>query len=129
MDTEAMYQRYVLAGAIRRDPGAVAELFTADGVLESPLVPAGHPFPPRLAGRDAIRRGLADYYARSTPRGGTVDGERSSLVLHHAGPDTLIAELDAAFTDAPPVSMVQVFRFRDGLIAHLRDYFHPDALG
>ncbi|MFG1922657.1 nuclear transport factor 2 family protein [Cryptosporangium sp. NPDC048952] len=128
MDTEAMYQQYVWAGAMRRDADAVADLFTEDGVLEAPLVPEGHVFPHRLEGRDEIRCGLAEYYAKSSPSGGTVDGERSRLVLHHPDPDTLIAELDAAFTDAPPVFLVQVFRFRDGAIAHLRDYFHPDTV-
>jgi hypothetical protein len=58
-----------------------------------------------------------------------VDFGRSRLVLHHPDPDVLIAELDSAFVDAPPISLVQVFRFRDGLIAHLRDYFHPDVMG
>ena len=129
MDTEAIFQQYVVAGAMRRDADAVAALFTADGILEAPLVPAGHPFPHRLEGRDEIRRGLGAYYAGPRPGPAAVDFGRSRLVLHHPGPDVLIAELDSAFVDAPPVSLVQVFRFRDGLIAHLRDYFHPDVMG
>lgn len=125
---EGIYQAYVVAGAMRRDADAVAALFTEDGILEAPLVPPGHAFPHRLEGRENIRQGLGTYYAGSRPGGGTVDPEHSVVVLHTPGPDLLIVELDAAFTDAPPVSLVQIFRFREGAIAHLRDYFHPDVM-
>ena len=42
MTSEELYQRYVWAGAMTRNADALADLFTADGVLESPLVPPGH---------------------------------------------------------------------------------------
>jgi ketosteroid isomerase-like protein len=96
-----IFERYMYAGAISRDPGAVAAMFTEDGVYEAPLVPDGHRLPRRLAGRDAIRD--------------TMDA------------DVFIAELDAVL-DHPggpceQVSLVQIFRIRDGRIAVLRDYF------
>ena len=36
-----IFERYMYAGAISRDPGAVAAMFTEDGVYEAPLVPDG----------------------------------------------------------------------------------------
>ena len=122
-------ERYLHAGAISRDPGAVAAMFTEDGVYEAPLVPDGHRLPRRLAGRDAIRAGMGAFH-RELPPGGTVNAAQSQLVLHEtADPDVFVAELDAVL-DHPsgrpePVSLVQIFRVRDGRIAELRDYFTP----
>ena len=122
-----IFERYMCAGAISRDPGAVAALFTEDGVYEAPLVPGAHRLPRRLAGRDAIRAGMSAFH-RELASGGTVNAGQSRLVLHEtADADVFIAELDAVL-DHPrgrrePVSLVQIFRVRDGLIAMLRDYF------
>ncbi|GAA3381695.1 nuclear transport factor 2 family protein [Cryptosporangium minutisporangium] len=126
---QEIYERYVGAGAIRRDADAVADLFTEDGVFEAPLVPPGHPFPARLKGRAEIRRGLGEYYRRPQPATGAVDAGRSRLVLHLPASELLIAEVDAVFVDGSSVSLVQIFRLQDGLIASLRDYFHPDVMG
>ena len=41
-----IFERYVYAGAITRNPDAIAAMFTEDGVYEAPLVPDGHPLPP-----------------------------------------------------------------------------------
>jgi hypothetical protein len=61
-----IFERYMYAGAISRDSGAVAAMFTEDGVYEAPLVPDAHRLPRRLAGRDAVRDGqiamLRDYF-------------------------------------------------------------------
>ncbi|SHN47289.1 nuclear transport factor 2 family protein [Cryptosporangium aurantiacum] len=122
---EELYQRYVYAGAMTRDAEAVAALFTDDGVYEAPLVPPGHPFPRRLAGRDEIRRGLSEYYRRPQPTTGPVDVERTRYVLHRPEPGVLIAEVDTVLVDHDPISLVQIFRVRDGLVASLRDYFDP----
>jgi len=122
-----IFERYLYVGAISRDPGAVAAMFTEDGVYEAPLVPDGHRLPRRLAGRDAIRAGIGAFH-QELPSGGTVDAGQSRLVLHEtADADVFIAELDAVL-DHPggrrePVSLVQIFRIRDGRIAMLRDYF------
>lgn len=127
MDPHEIFQRYLRAGAITRNPEALAELFTDDGVLEAPLVPENAAFPRRLVGREQIRSGMAAYYARTTPTGRPVNPEKSRLVLHTtADPDVFIAEIDAALEGDPvATSLVQIFRLRDGRIALLRDYFSP----
>jgi uncharacterized protein len=118
-----IFERYLHAGAISRDPGAVAAMFTEDGVYEAPLVPDGHQLPRRLA----IRAGMSAFH-QALPSGGTVDAGQSRLVLHEtADSDVFIAEIDAVL-DHPggrreQVSVVQIFRIRDGRIAMLRDYF------
>lgn len=122
-----IFERYVYAGPISRNPDAVAELFTEDGVFEAPLVPEGHPLPRCLDGREAIRAGIGAYH-RDPAYEGTVNVERSRYVLHDTtDPEVFIAEIDTVF-DAPEggsaaMSLVQVFRLREGKIAMLRDYF------
>jgi ketosteroid isomerase-like protein len=127
-----IFGRYLHAGALSRNADALAELFTEDGVYEAPLVPAGHGFPHRLAGREAIRAGIAAYYRRTadTPGPGAVDAAKSGFVLHDtADPDVFVAEIDTVFDGGATISLVQIFRLRDGKIARLRDYFTPDAVG
>jgi hypothetical protein len=124
-----IFERYLYAGAISRDPDAQAAMFTEDGVYEAPLIPDGHRLPRRLAGRSAIRDGISAFH-RAPEAQGTVNAGLSRLVLHDtADSDVFIAELDAVL-DHPggqreTVSLVQVFRIRDGQIALLRDYFTP----
>jgi ketosteroid isomerase-like protein len=124
-----IFERHVYASAISRDPDAYAAMFTEDGVFEAPLVPPGHPLPRRLVGRDAIRTGSAAYQ-RLPAYQGTVDFERSGHVLHEtADPNVFIAEIDTVFdgADGQPttMSLVKIFRVRDGQIVSLRDYFRP----
>lgn len=128
---QEIFQKYVYAGALTRNAEALAELFTEDGVLEAPLVPADAAFPRRMEGREEIRRALAAYYERQTSDGGVPNIEKSRYVLHLTDdPEVFIAEIDTVFdgeedgADAT-VSLVQIFRVRDGRIAHLRDYFTP----
>ncbi|MEU4243412.1 nuclear transport factor 2 family protein [Actinoplanes sp. NPDC026619] len=118
---QEVFQRYIYAGAISRNPDAVAELFTSDGVYEVPLEPR------RLEGREAIRAGIVDYQRQ--PEGlGTVNMELSRAVLHDTtDPAVFIAEIDTVL-DRPDgtrgtMSLVQIFRVRGDRIAHLRDYF------
>ncbi|NUT46942.1 MAG: nuclear transport factor 2 family protein [Saccharothrix sp.] len=134
---QEIFGRYLQAGALTRDADALAELFTEDGVLEAPLVPAGHPFPRRMAGRAAIRAGMAAYYRRAAEApgptaGGTVDVAKSRYVLHQTeDPDVFIAEIDPAFDvggETVTLSLVQIFRLRNGKIALLRDYFGLEAV-
>lgn len=134
---QEIFGRYIRAGALSHDADALAELFTEDGVLEAPLVPDGHHYPARLTGRDAIRSGMAAYYeraanARDRIAGGTVDPAKSRYVLHDtADPDVFIAEIDTALDvagESVTMSLVQIFRIRDGQIALLRDYFAPDTV-
>ncbi|WP_210407925.1 nuclear transport factor 2 family protein [Allokutzneria sp. NRRL B-24872] len=125
---QEIFQRYVHAGPMSRDPDALAELFTEDGVFEAPLVPEGHALPRRMVGREEIRTGLKAYYQRGSDNYGTVNTQESRFVLHEtADPAVFIVELDTVL-DAPDgrrttMSLVQIFRTRDNLITHLRDYF------
>jgi ketosteroid isomerase-like protein len=117
----------VYAGAITRNPDAIAAMFTEDGVYDAPLVPDGHPLHRRLVGRGAIRAGISAYHQQPTYLG-TMNLARSAYVLHDTpDPDVFIAEIDVAFDEADErrttMSLVQIFRLRDGQIATLRDYF------
>jgi ketosteroid isomerase-like protein len=128
-----IFERYLHAGAISRDPDAVADLFTDDGVYEVPLIPDNHPLPRRLAGRAAIRAGVGAYQNEPAFQG-TPDFERSGYVLHEtADPDVFICEIDTVLNrpDGTRVtlSLVQIFRVRDGRIAMLRDYFTAPPVG
>jgi ketosteroid isomerase-like protein len=123
---QQVFERYLYAGAITRDPEAIAALFTDDGVYESPLVADDHPLR-HLLGRDAIRAGTALYHQRPAPPG-TMNVQRSASVLHDtADPDIFIAEIDVAFDQEDgrqtTTSLVWIFRLRGGQIALLRDYF------
>jgi uncharacterized protein len=122
-----VFERYIYAGAITRNPDALAALFTEDGVYDAPLAPDGHSLHRRLVGRDAIRAGISEYHRQPTYQG-AVNLERSAFVLHDtADPDVFIAEIDVAFDEADgrrtTMALVQIFRLRDGQIAMLRDYF------
>ena len=122
-----IFQRYMYAGAVGRNPDAIAAMFTEDGVYDAPLAPAGHPLHRRLVGRDAIRSGIGGYHQQPAYQA-TVNLGRSAFVLHDtADPDVFVAEIDVAFDEAggrrTTLSLVQIFRLRDGQIAMLRDYF------
>ena len=121
---QEIFGRYLHAGAMTRNPDALAELFTDDGVYEAPLVPDDHPLC-RLTGREAIRAGVAAYYRLPVPPG-TVNVAQTRYTLHEtADADTFITEIDTVLEDPDSrMSLVQIFRVRDGLIAHLRDYFN-----
>jgi len=121
-----IFERYIYAGAITRNPDAVAALFTQAGVYDAPLVPDGHPLR-RLVGRDAIRAGTGLYHQQPTYQA-TMNVERTAYVLHDtADPDVFMVEIDVAFDEADgrrtTMSLLQIFRLRDGQIAMLRDYF------
>ncbi|SDT71432.1 nuclear transport factor 2 family protein [Actinoplanes derwentensis] len=124
---EEVFERYLYAGAVTRNPDAIAAMFTDDGVYDAPLAPDGHPLHRSLVGRDAIRAGISVYHQQPTYQA-TVNLERSAFTLHDtADPDVFIAEIDVAF-DEPSgrrttMSLVQIFRLRRGKIALLRDYF------
>ncbi|MFF1904440.1 nuclear transport factor 2 family protein [Kitasatospora sp. NPDC058218] len=136
---QEIFQRYVYAGSITRNADALAENFTADGVLEMPLLPAGATFPRRLVGREEIRGAMAEYYAQQPKDARPPNFEKTGYVLHAtADPDVFIAEIDTVFDGEEDgdgvgedvvVSLVQIFRIRDGKIARLRDYFAPELMG
>lgn len=122
-----IFERYLYRGAITRNPDALAEMFTEDGIFDAPLVPVDHPLPHRLVGRNAIRAGIVEYH-RYAAYQGTANLEQSAYVLHDtADPDVFIAEIDTVLDGTAgqrtTMSLVQIFRIRDGQIALLRDYF------
>jgi ketosteroid isomerase-like protein len=124
-----IFERHVYASAISRDPDAYAAMFTEDGVFEAPLLPPGHSLPRRSAGRAAISAGSTAYQQIPVYQG-TVNFEQSAYVLHEtADPDVFIAEIDTVFDEADgqrtTMSLVKIFRIRDGQIVSLRDYFTP----
>ena len=80
--SQEIYQRYVWASAITSNADAVAEMFTADGVIEAPLLAADKLFPQRVQGREEIRGKLAAYYEQSGDPGRTVNAQASRYVLH-----------------------------------------------
>ncbi len=131
---QEIFERHVHAGALTRNADALAENFTEDGVFEAPLMPAGAAFPRRLVGREEIRSAMAAYYERqeATGDGRSPNLAKSGYVLHSTSdPDVFIAEIDTVFDrdgDDEVVSLVQIFRVRDGKIARLRDYFAPELM-
>jgi ketosteroid isomerase-like protein len=132
-DPQEIYRNYLIASAFNRDPDAVADLFTDDGVLEAPLIPPGHPYPRRLEGSAQIRDGLAAYYQRSpADTGQNVDIDKSRFVLHTTDdPGAFIVEIDTVLNGPEGIttmSLVQIFRTRDGKIASMRDYFAPETV-
>ncbi|RZU52717.1 ketosteroid isomerase-like protein [Krasilnikovia cinnamomea] len=125
-----LFERYVWAG-MTRDVEAQTALFTPDGVFEAPLLPVDSPAPRRMRGHDELRAGLAVYH-RIARAGRRPDPERSGYVLHTtADPDVFIAEIDTVMTGDGAdlaMSLVQIFRVREGRIASLRDFFDPGLI-
>jgi limonene-1,2-epoxide hydrolase len=81
---------------------------------------------------------MAAYYQRSADAGPTADASltadpaASRYQVHTTtDPGVFIVEVDAV-VNAPAgtttVSLVQIFRVRDGKIALLRDYFAPEIV-
>ena len=135
MTPQEIYQGYLWASAMTRNADALAGLFADDGVLESPLVPAGHDYPRRLEGREQIRTEMAAYYQRSANAaqaagtGQQPDTGKSRYVLHTtADPGVFIVEIDAVLSGpggSTTIPLVQIFRVHDDKITLLRDYFSP----
>ncbi|MFI0977491.1 nuclear transport factor 2 family protein [Streptomyces sp. NPDC021093] len=128
---QQIFESYVHAGSLSRDADALAAHFTEDAVFEAPLLSADSSFPRRMVGREEIRRAMAAYYAKPVESVRTPNLAKSAYVLHTTSdPDVFIAEIDTVFDtegsgDGVTVSLVQIFRLRDGKIARVRDYFAP----
>ncbi|MEV5510234.1 nuclear transport factor 2 family protein [Streptomyces orinoci] len=134
MEPREIHAEY-LGAMLARDADRFADLFALDGVFEAPLVPPGGAIPRRVAGREEIRKALTDHYRRSTAVLREVNKERSRRILHTTSdPEVFIAELDVVFgspcdgpDDAAVMSLVQIFRTRQGHITLMRDYFTAEA--
>jgi uncharacterized protein (TIGR02246 family) len=125
---QEIFERYV-RGLMTHDADAMADLFTADGVFEAPLVAPGGHVPSRVEGREEIRAFLTAYHQRPAIVDRKVNVGESRYVLHTtADPDVFITEVDAVMDvagESVTVSQVKIYRIRDGKIAVLRDYFAP----
>ncbi|MFC6084989.1 nuclear transport factor 2-like protein [Sphaerisporangium aureirubrum] len=82
---------------------------------------------------EQIRTGMGAYYERRPARGDRmVNVAESRYVLHSTtDPDVFIAEIDTALSGSAgdtTMSLLQIFRLRDGEIALLRDYFAPEEV-
>jgi limonene-1,2-epoxide hydrolase len=86
-----------------------------------------------VEGREGIRAVLSARYRDSPTADQKVNAEKSRYVLHEtADPGVFIAEIDAVPETAgvaETLSIVQIFRVRDGQIAMIRDYFAPEHAG
>lgn len=127
MTPKELHERYVYLGMVR-DSDAQAALFAEDGVLEMPLAADGTPV--RVEGRENVRAYLKELHAQlpAPQPGHGVDFARSRSVLHLTeDPDVFIAEIDAALTvDGVPtttMSLVHIYRTRDGEFVQIRDYY------
>ena len=129
---QELFERYIWTG-LTRNADARADMFTPDGVLEAPFAPVGRPVPQRVEGREEIRAVLSALYREPPAADQKVNVEESRYVLHEtADPGVFVAEIDAVLETAgvaETVSMVQIFRIRDGKIAMIRDYFTPEHAG
>ena len=131
-----IFESYLYAGTVSRNADALAESFTEDGIFEAPLMSVGAAFPRRLVGREEIRSAMAAYYDQPVKDGRAPNFEKSGYVLHTTSdPDVFIVEIDTVFDGDGDgdggdvaVSLVQIFRIRDGKIARLRDYFAPELM-
>jgi len=127
MTQQEIFERYLMAG-LSTDASAQAEMFTADGVYEAPLLPPGSPLPRRLVGHEQLREGFPAYHRAAEGGGGMrPDFDKSRVEVHStADPEVFVVELDTVLTDGTDsvtMSLVQIFRLRAGKIALLRDYF------
>lgn len=125
---EEIFQRYTWF-AMKNDADAQAGLFAVDGVFEAPLVPADGPFPRRMEGREEIRKGLAAVHQRNSTVDLKIDPAGSRYeVFSTTDPDVFMVETEASIEwngEARMMSLLKIFRLRDGEIVLLRDYFDP----
>ena len=119
--------RAVLAG----DADGFARRFAEDAVLEFPFsVDAA--VPPRVEGRDSIRK-MAAALGKHFERAGTRLRRFENLIVHETtDPEVLVVEFEAlgeprADASAYRLPDVQVWRVRDGEVLSMRDYLRAPA--
>ncbi len=111
------------------DTDGQADLFAVDGVMEFPFAAAG--LPPRLEGREQIRRVIGAAAQPLKQAGMQLFGYHSLVVHETTDPEVLIVEfeLEGKIGDHPfKAPYIQVFRIRNGEIVSLRDYFTGRAM-
>jgi hypothetical protein len=106
---------------IARDFDAFADLFAEDGVIELPFAVGG--LPTRLEGREAIR----EFSLRTSDRPIDIIDLHTVQLHQTTDPEVVILELVTkarhTTTKTPfEAPCIQVFKIRNGQIAHFRDY-------
>jgi ketosteroid isomerase-like protein len=110
------------------DADGFAETFAVDGLMELPFV-AG--VPPRLEGREEIRRLLTPAMCAANDAGRKITGYDPPVVHATEDPEVVVVECDLNGEDAAGkayrLPYAQILRVRDGRIVVLRDYFDSAA--
>jgi uncharacterized protein len=110
------------------DVDGFADLFAADGVLESPFARPGAPR--QVAGRETIRAQMRARGEAAHASGVRLLGFEYQAVHETADPEVIVAEFreELVFGDQRRwLPFIQVLRVRDGEIVTFRDYV--DNLG
>lgn len=123
--TARPHQVWEFACSILRDGyfPAWADMFAEDGVLEIPL--GGQLLPPRIEGREEIRRLLAPVQAKAYE---LHPGSRSEVTVHECtDSEVVICEFESVREERSTGNLyvmpyVHVVRVRNGEIVHMRDY-------
>src|SRR5580704_3571711 len=123
VDVLAQRRHLILSG----DSDGYADLFTPDGVIESPFAPPG--VPSRLEGREAIRE-YSRHVMASPLR--LEDSEVAEL-YQTQDPEVVIVEMRTKGTITTTgrsftATSVQILRIRDGHIVLFRDFADPRIL-
>jgi len=125
MTTDGDYERLVdtaFEGTAALDPDRMLEPWADDGVLEFPFAPQG--FPARVEGKAALREFFhqfpkyytkIEFFDRTTER--LADG--TGIVAQYRGEWVNIK--GRAYNNR----YIAIFRFRDGKLVHMREYFNP----
>lgn len=106
----------------------LADLYAVDGVHEFPFTSPG--FPPRFAGREAVRAGYRAAWSASPAQ---VKEIRQVAVHESADPGVIVAEHVVVGTLPPrhttfTVPGLLVLHVRDGLLSRVRDYMDSPAV-
>jgi ketosteroid isomerase-like protein len=113
-----------------RNLDGYAEMFTPDGVVELPFPLPGTP--PRIEGREAIRRVLAPVWRAQKDSGRRIEKVDPRVVHETGDPRLVVIEFDVHGVEPSGtpfrLSYVHVVTVRDGRIAVLRDYVDSGAI-
>ena len=122
-DVLAQRRHLILSG----DIDGYADLFTPDGVIESPFAPPGAPS--RLQGREAIRA-----YARQVVAAPLrLEKYEVAELYQTQDPEVVIAEMRTKATLTTTgrsfgTTSIQIYRVREGQIVLFRDFANPRVL-
>jgi uncharacterized protein len=113
------------------DMDGQADLYAAEGTLELPFATPGTP--PRIQGREKIRKLLVAAGRRAREAGRRIVRFDPLVVHETTDPEVIVAEFDlhgevGATGETYQMPFIQVLRVRDGRILSMRDYFANETL-